>query len=78
MSIKILSRCKSPALFFIPISLSNKAKQKEDKGASLICISFKSHSYTKLMQLHHTMKPFLATYTALRIPQEKKMYIFII
>lgn len=78
MSIKILSHCKSPALFFIPISLSNKAKQNEDKGANLICISFKSHSYTKLMQLHHTMKSFLASYTALRIPQEKKMYIFII
>lgn len=56
MSIKILSRCKTPAVFFIPIFLSSKAKYKEDKRANLICIWFKSHFYTKLMQLHHTIK----------------------
>lgn len=56
MGIKIFSHCKIPALFFIPISLSNKAKYEEDRRANLISIWFKSHFYTKLMQLHHTMK----------------------
>lgn len=56
MGIKIFSHCKIPALLFIPISLSNKAKYEEDRRANLISIWFKSHFYTKLMQLHHTMK----------------------
>lgn len=75
MSIKVLSHCKSPALFFIPISLSNKVKYKEDKRANLICIRFKSHSYTKLMQLHHTMKFFSKRYTALRIPHKTRIFL---
>lgn len=75
MSIKIPSHCKSPALVFIPISLSNKAKYKEDKGANLICIWFKSHSYTKLMQLHHAMKSFSKSYTALRIPHKNCIFL---
>lgn len=75
MSIKNLSHCESLALFFIPVSLSNKVKYKEDKRANLICIWFKSHSYTKLMQLHHTMKSVSKSHTALNVPQ--KPYIFL-
>lgn len=75
MSIKILSHCESPALFFIPISLSNKVKYKEDKRANLIYIWFKSHSCTKLMQLHHTMKSFSKSYTALKVPQKTCIFL---
>lgn len=75
MGIKILSYCKSPALFFVPITLSNKAKCKVDKGANLICIWFKLHFYTKLMQLHHTKKLSSKSNTALRVPH--KNYIFL-
>lgn len=75
MGIKILSHCKSPALFFIPISLSNKAKYKEDKRANLICIWFKSHFYTKLMQLHHTMNFSSKSNTALRVPHKNDIFL---
>lgn len=75
MHIKIQSHFKSPALFFIPLSLSNKAKYEEEKRFCLICIWCKSHSYTVLMQLHHTMKYFSKSYTALRIPHKTCIFL---